>query len=886
MVTPGLGGAGSSAAIDVIIRGRDLTQQAFSSAGLNTKRFAAGLIAAGTIVNGFSLLALRQFAKVGDEIQKMSFRTGVGVEALSKLRFVAEQGGTDLNAFERAISGMQRAIINGQRGLLTSTDSFKRLNLTVRDFEGKDVADQMFLLIDALSKLTDETEKGALAQFIFGRAGRLLLPTISEWRTGFDRLAAEAETLGIVFNDLSADEAAELVDTMNRVTRSFNAIQFAIGAILSPYARDFLDVIVKILTVMSRWIRENKTLAIILIGIATALATLALIAGSLIIIIPLVAATLAILGVTLGTVALVALAVVLAIGSIIAAGILLIRHWEDIGEIWEAITNSMLAQALFALLTGDLEKFRESLGGAIGELKNLSNALLNLGSAFVIYVSLKFLEGIIKEAEEIWNNIKAIYDVAINPVIEFLKSYILNEAKDIWDDIKTIYDVGINPVLEFLKGLILDAARGIWTAIKFIYDVVINPVIEFFKPYVLSAATDLWKAIKIIYDVVINPVIEFFKPYVLSSAKDIWDAIKTIYNVVINPIIEFLKPYIIKAARDIWDAIKTIYDVVINPVIEFLEPYILSVAKGIWDAIKIIYDVVINPVIEFLEPYIISFAKGIWDGIKTIYDVVINPTIEFLKPYILSSAQDIWNGVKTIYDVVINPVIEFLKPYVLRIANIIWGSIKTIFDVVINPVIKFLAPYILRLADIIWNSIKTIFDVTINPVIAFLEPYILTLARSIYDKIKAIFNKTITLTINIPTPRIPDIPDVISGTASGIGGIVSGVVSGITDIIEKVVPNDDDDDGLTFDQRHGLVPVLQHGDRNFRGGAAILGEAGRELVRLPEGSEIFSNSETEQILQSQQVPIVQVFIDGIEISSRINIKLGNSIIDQGELSRG
>jgi len=40
------------------------------------------------------------------------------------------------------------------------------------------------------------------------------------------------------------------------------------------------------------------------------------------------------------------------------------------------------------------------------------------------------------------------------------------------------------------------------------------------------------------------------------------------------------------------------------------------------------------------------------------------------------------------------------------------------------------------------------------------------------------------------------------------------------------------------------ITPMQHGSRNFRGGMALVGEAGPELVQLPRGSNVFSNAES------------------------------------------
>ena len=299
MVTVG----GLSTTLTLIIRGRDLTEKAFDSAGVNMRRFGVLLATAGAAITSFALISAQRFAKVGDEVQKMSFRTGVAVDQLSRLRFVAEQGGTDLNAMERAVSGMQRTLFNANRGLEISTYSLNRLGISLRDIETQKPIDQFKLLIQQLNRLTNETEKGALAQAVFGRAGRLLLPTISEWEEGFKRLEKEAGNLGLVFNELTADEAAELVDTFNRLRRSLDGVLLVFGSIISPYLREFIDSIVRVLVFVRQLADANPALAKTLIIVATAFGLTLFVMGTFIIIVPIVQSAILALNISLATLA-------------------------------------------------------------------------------------------------------------------------------------------------------------------------------------------------------------------------------------------------------------------------------------------------------------------------------------------------------------------------------------------------------------------------------------------------------------------------------------------------------------------------------------------------------------------------------------------------------
>jgi len=60
---------------------------------------------------------------------------------------------------------------------------------------------------------------------------------------------------------------------------------------------------------------------------------------------------------------------------------------------------------------------------------------------------------------------------------------------------------------------------------------------------------------------------------------------------------------------------------------------------------------------------------------------------------------------------------------------------------------------------------------------------------------------------------------------------------------------------------NGILAGLAHGARNFRGGMAMVGERGPELVRLPRGADVFSNRESRQMAGRNANVTVQILGD-------------------------
>src|SRR4051812_35179549 len=88
------------------------------SGALNTMKSFAGSLAVigaslttlgGTLTATFGIAA-KTFSDVGDKLEKMSQRTGIGVETLSQIAYAAQQSGTDIASLEDTIKQMQRSL--------------------------------------------------------------------------------------------------------------------------------------------------------------------------------------------------------------------------------------------------------------------------------------------------------------------------------------------------------------------------------------------------------------------------------------------------------------------------------------------------------------------------------------------------------------------------------------------------------------------------------------------------------------------------------------------------------------------------------------------------------------------------------------------------------
>ena len=253
------------------IRGMEKARRQLESFGAAARNIGTKLLAGGGGIVAAGAIASRVFAKVGDDLDKMSKRTGIAVESLSAFTFAAEQSGASLQTFERGIQGMQRALFDASRGLATQIDTLERLGLTYDQLKNLSPEQQFITLADRLSKVSDMTTRAGIAMQIFGRAGRQLLPLFENGAAGLKEFRDQAEKLGLIFSTKSASAAAELTDTLNIANRVIRALVFEIGGALAPVVTRIAKAVTLAAAAATKWVRQNRELVVVVAGVGAAL---------------------------------------------------------------------------------------------------------------------------------------------------------------------------------------------------------------------------------------------------------------------------------------------------------------------------------------------------------------------------------------------------------------------------------------------------------------------------------------------------------------------------------------------------------------------------------------------------------------------------------------
>ncbi len=220
------------------------------SGGLKGLAGAAGGLggALGALVPAASVAGLAALAKgaidTADDFAKMSAKTGVSVEQLSKFKQAADLGGSSIEEVGNSMLKLNRALGTGQGPAI---EALKTLGINANDANGKLKSTDAIMLevADKFKAMPDGANKSALAMQLFGKSGANMIPMLNGGSKAIDGLNATMSTkfakAAEVFNDRITTIQAKLmelgVQLADVLMPVFNGLMSLIETIVSGISR-------------------------------------------------------------------------------------------------------------------------------------------------------------------------------------------------------------------------------------------------------------------------------------------------------------------------------------------------------------------------------------------------------------------------------------------------------------------------------------------------------------------------------------------------------------------------------------------------------------------------------------------------------------------------
>lgn len=235
--------------MDEAKRSTDQCAKSIDAYGNKTKEAAAGMSEAaekggllGSIFKGgfFSNIAsdavstltskIKEFAtgalETADELERVKDESGFTTTELQKMQYVGDDLGVSLETQTGALRKLIKNMQSAQSGSGTAYDAFKRLNVAYEDGNGHllDANEIYYKVITSLGKVTNETERDALALNLMGKSATDLNPLIIAGGDALEALGDEAEKSGAIMSEDAVEALDSFGDHMDHVKQSAQAL--------------------------------------------------------------------------------------------------------------------------------------------------------------------------------------------------------------------------------------------------------------------------------------------------------------------------------------------------------------------------------------------------------------------------------------------------------------------------------------------------------------------------------------------------------------------------------------------------------------------------------------------------------------------------------------
>ena len=178
-----------------------------------------------SLVGGAVMRASQKYADLGDRIDKMSQKIGMGRKSFQEWDYIKSQNGGNVESLQMGFKTLTTQIEGVQKGSKDSIKAFSALGVKVKENNGQfRKADDVFNdVIRKLQKIKDPTQKMILANRLFGRSAAELRPLLNKEADAIDNLREKANKLGLIISDEDVDNAVKYKDTMDTFSRFFEA---------------------------------------------------------------------------------------------------------------------------------------------------------------------------------------------------------------------------------------------------------------------------------------------------------------------------------------------------------------------------------------------------------------------------------------------------------------------------------------------------------------------------------------------------------------------------------------------------------------------------------------------------------------------------------------
>lgn len=210
--------------------------------GIGQLRAFGAAILGSQIVQGARQM-VREFVDTASALNDQAQQLSLNTTELQELQHAAQLTGVGAEALQGALGRLTLSISNAHGGSGAAASAFRRLGVATRDASGhaRSIGDVMDDVAENMTRIEDPTTRAGLANDLFGRSGRRLLPILHSGAGGLMALRGELRQLGGGLSEDAIAQADELGDSMDRW-------HVASRSLVSMFVVSFVPVLTNVVT--------------------------------------------------------------------------------------------------------------------------------------------------------------------------------------------------------------------------------------------------------------------------------------------------------------------------------------------------------------------------------------------------------------------------------------------------------------------------------------------------------------------------------------------------------------------------------------------------------------------------------------------------------------
>lgn len=192
-----------------------------------------GTAAAAAAATGTALF-VKSAIDQADAANILAGKLGITTEALTKLEYAAKLSDVSQQALEGGLRKLATTLTTAQDPASKAAKALLDIGLSARELIAIPADQQLGRIGDALNNVQNQSQRAALAQQIFGKAGQQLLPILAEGTAGIKNFGDEAERAGVVIDSAFAARAGVFNDNLDRIKSAVSGLGLNIAQELLP----------------------------------------------------------------------------------------------------------------------------------------------------------------------------------------------------------------------------------------------------------------------------------------------------------------------------------------------------------------------------------------------------------------------------------------------------------------------------------------------------------------------------------------------------------------------------------------------------------------------------------------------------------------------------